>query len=171
MTRFLPFVLLSLLVQSGCSSDDRVQLLSDQNEVIRTITTLFVETDNRNWTAVKAVFADTVLFDMTSMTGGEPARLTSSQIVDGWDQGLKPLRAVHHQAGNYLVTIHGSEADAFCYGIASHYLPNATDRNTRTFVGSYNFHLTKRGQRWVIDRFRFTLKYIDGNENLTGSAQ
>jgi hypothetical protein len=171
MTRILPPILLVAIVFFGCSTDSRVQSLSDQTDVIKTINTLFVETDNRNWGAVKAVFADTVLFDMTSMVGGEPSRLSSQNIVDAWDEGLKPLQAIHHQAGNYIVTINGSQAEAFCYGIASHYLPNAMNQNTRTFVGSYNFHLTKQGQSWAIDRFKFNLKYIDGNKELTGPAK
>jgi hypothetical protein len=146
-------------------------MLSDQQDVIKTINTLFIETDNRNWAAVKSVFADTVLFDMTSMAGGQPTRVSSQQIVDAWDQGLKPLQAIHHQAGNYRVTIKGTEAEAFCYGIASHYLPNATKQNTRTFVGSYNFHLVRRSPNWIIDGFKFNLKYIDGNKELGASAK
>jgi len=171
MIQKLPSILLVALILAGCSTDTRLQTLSDQSDVITTINTLFIETDNRNWSAVKGVFADTVLFDMTSLGGGQPTRLSSQSIVDAWDQGLKPLRAIHHQAGNYVVTLNGPEAEAFCYGIASHYLPNATNQNTRTFVGSYNFHLTKHGQRWSIDRFKFNLKYIDGNRELTGPAK
>ncbi len=69
----------------------------------------------------------------------------------------------HHQAGNYLVTISGAEAHAFCYGIALHYLPNRTGRHTRRFVGSYDLHLRKAEGAWRIDEFRFNLKFIDGN--------
>jgi len=105
------------------------------------------------------------------MVGGQLAQLSSQQIVDAWDQGLKPLQAFHHQAGNYMVTVKGLEAEAFCYGIASHYLPNPSNRNTRIFVGSYNFHLTKRGQGWLIDKFKYNLKYIDGNKDLTNPAK
>ena len=70
---------------------------------------------------------------MTSIAGDEPSTLTSQQIVDAWDQGLRGLGAIHHQVGNYEVTITGNEADAFCYGIALHYLKNPTNKNTRTF--------------------------------------
>jgi hypothetical protein len=59
-------------------------------------------------------------------------------------------------------------ADAFCYGIASHYLPNASGQYTRFFVGSYDFHLEKDGTAWRIHRFRFNLKYMDGNLELEG---
>jgi hypothetical protein len=36
----------------------------------------------------------------------------------------------------------------------------------RTLVGSYNFHLVRGTDGWRIDRFRFNLKFIDGNARL-----
>jgi hypothetical protein len=105
------------------------------------------------------------------MVGGEPVTMTPGDIVAAWDKGLKPLKAIHHQTGNYLVTVNQNEAEVFCYGTASHYLPNKTNRNTRVFVGSYNFHLTKSDEDWLIDQFKFNLKYIDGNPNLEASEQ
>jgi hypothetical protein len=145
---------------------DQYQVLLDKERIIETINRLFIGTDDRDWPSVRQCFAETVLFDMTSMTGGEPVTMTPQQIGDGWDQGLKDLAAIHHQTGNYIVTVHGDEADAFCYGIALHYLPNKTNQNTRTFVGSYNFRLRRVGTLWKIDRFKFNLKYIDGNKDL-----
>lgn len=161
-----------LVVATGCapmkydSLRQQAQLLTDQNDVIAAANRLFICTDNRDWQCVKDVFAPEVLFDMTSLVGGKPSKLTPQQIVDGWDQGLKNLKAIHHQAGNYQVTLKGNEADLFCYGIAFHYLPNPSNQNTRTFVGSYNFHLTRTDAVWKIDRFKFNLKYIDGNKDL-----
>jgi len=151
--------------------NEQLQQLMEKEQVKETVNQLFISTDNRDWPKVKSLFASTVLFDMTSMAGGEPSTLTSQEIVDGWDQGLKALKAIHHQAGNYIININQEGAEVFCYGTASHYLPNQSGQNTRTFVGSYNFHLHKEGGQWRIDRFKFNLKYIDGNRDLEGSAQ
>jgi hypothetical protein len=71
---------------------------------------------------------------MISMAGGKPVMMSPQQITDAWEQGLKSLQAIHHQVGNFKVTVQSEQADAFCYGIASHYLPNPTGHNTRTFV-------------------------------------
>jgi hypothetical protein len=161
---FVSFAIFIFLV--SCSPDPRVAQLVDQNEIIRTVNRLFIETDNRNWSAVVSCFADSVIFDMTSLTRGQPVRLSPQQIVDGWEQGLKSLQAIHHQAGNYLVTAKDNQADVFCYGIAIHYLPNPSNQNTRTFVGSYDVHLMKHGLDWKIDRFKFNLKFLEDNKNL-----
>jgi hypothetical protein len=148
---------------------DPIETLLKKDQVIGVINDLFIGTDNRDWAKVKRCFADKVLFDMTSMAGGSPTTMTAQQIVDAWDQGLKTLKAIHHQAGNYVVTVKDHEATVHCYGIAYHYLPNKTNQNTRTFVGSYDFHLRETGPTWRIDEFKFNLKFMEGNPNLEAS--
>jgi hypothetical protein len=140
--------------------------LIEKERIIETVTRLFINTDNRDWPQVKGLFSSRVLFDMTSLSGGQPATMTPQDIVEGWNKGLKALRAIHHQAGNHIVSIRDNEATLFCYGIALHYLPNKTNRSTRTFVGSYDIHLIKQDEEWKIDRFKFNLKFIDGNPDL-----
>ena len=147
--------------------DQELNYLLEKDRVIDRINALFIHTDNKNWQGVQECFTEVVLFDMTSMAGGEPARLTAQQIVKGWQQGLKDIKAIHHQAGNYQVAINDDMADAFCYGTAYHYLPNPSNRNTRTFVGSYDFHLVRANNEWRINKFKYNLKFIDGNAELT----
>ena len=180
MNKLVTITILMVLVIGGCAnlSGDReseeqmmstYQNLLEKDKAKEVVNQLFINTDSRDWDKVSQLFAAKVLFDMTSMVGGKPVMLTPQEIVSSWDKGLKPLKAIHHQAGNYIVNVNQNEANVFCYGIASHYLPNKTNQNTRTFVGSYDFHLIKNGQSWQIDKFKFNLKYIDGNPNLEGS--
>ena len=145
---------------------DPIAALIEKDRIVDVINRLFIGTDRRDWPAVARCFSDAVIFDMTSMVGGDPSIMTPRQIVDGWEEGLKGLKSIHHQAGNYLVAVRGDEADVFCYGIALHYLPQKSGQDTRRFVGSYDFHLLKADDTWRIDSFRFNLKFIDGNVNL-----
>ncbi len=145
--------------------------IQEKEKVIETVTRLFINTDNRDWRAAKSLFAPKVLFDMTSLAGGAPSIVAPQEIVDGWDQGLKPLKAIHHQAGNFLVDLTENDATVFCYGVAWHYLPNWTNRNTRIFVGSYDIHLIKIAEAWKIDQFKYNLKFIDGNPDLEKSER
>jgi hypothetical protein len=149
---------------------DALNELVHRSLITEAVTLLFVRTDQRDWPAVRECFADRVLFDMTSMTGGKPALLAADDIVAAWKRGLEPLAAVHHQVGNFLIDLRGSEAQATCYGIASHYLPNPSNANTRAFVGSYDMHLVWQQSRWLIDEFRFDLKYTEGNRDLEAAA-
>jgi hypothetical protein len=168
-------ILLLIVSLAACSHTQEAKVtaletqmnsLLEEKAAIGTVNRLFVSTDHRDWEGVKACFADEVVLDMTSMEGGEPRKLTPQQIADAWDSGLKGLKAIHHQAGNYDVALNGNEADVFCYGIATHYLPNPTGQNSRMFVGSYNFHLKKINEDWKIDHFKYNLKYIEGNPEL-----
>ncbi len=143
----------------------------DQNDIQSVVHRLFINTDRKDWTAVQLCFDDSVLFDMTSLAGGQPALLAARDITAAWDHGLKDVPAVHHQAGNFLITVKGDKADVFCYGIAMHYLLGKPDPYTRTFVGSYDFHLVRRAGAWKIDRFRFNSKYIVVNKDVSTELQ
>jgi hypothetical protein len=137
----------------------------ERDRIAEVINTLFVATDARDWPRVRGCFASQVAFDMTSLAGGQPAKMAPQEITAGWEAGLRPFESVHHQTGNLSIRCQGSEATATCYGIAYHYRRTTSGRNTRLFVGSYDFHLVLDGQ-WRIDLFRFNLKFVDGNLEL-----
>jgi hypothetical protein len=147
----------------GMVMKDKAPVEEDRWKVIEAVTRLFVATDNRDWSSVRDCFDDSVLFDMSSLSGREPAWVTPESITGGWEEGLKGLKAIHHQIGNLLVWVGEETADLFCYGIAIHYLPHPSGRNTRTFVGSYDIHLARKGGEWKIDGFAYHSKFVEGN--------
>jgi hypothetical protein len=144
--------------------------LIERERIAEVVNALFVGTDARDWVRVRSCFAPAVTFDMTSVAGGAPAQLSPEQIAAAWETGLKPIESVHHQTGNLSITCTGAEATAFCYGIAYHYRRTRSGRNTRVFVGSYDFHLRNIGAAWQIDLFRFNLKFVDANLELEKDA-
>jgi 3-phenylpropionate/cinnamic acid dioxygenase small subunit len=132
-------------------------------EIVDAVTRLFLATDDRDWGAVQECFADEVVF---SMAGSTPETKTPDAISGMWETTLDPIEALHHQVGNFVVKTQGDAADVFCYGIAYHYKPTRSGRNTRVFVGSYDLHLARVQGEWKIDQFRFNLKFVDGNVDL-----
>ena len=65
-----------------------------------------------------------------------------------------------------MVRLAGDRADASCYGIAYHYRRRRDGRNTRAFVGEYEFGLARDATAappWRITAMRFNLKFFDGN--------
>jgi hypothetical protein len=141
---------------------------SKREEIIEVVNKLFVFTDQQLWAKLqKDVFAPNVLFDMSSAGGGPASQLSSKQICDLWEKGFAGIDSIHHQAGNYLVTISEDvKADVFCYAIATHYKRAATKGNVREFVGSYDVSLVLTDLGWRISAFRYNLKYINGNTSL-----
>jgi len=143
--------------------------LVDRDRIIDCITELFLATDRKDWAAVEACFAPEVRFDMSSAGAGPATTTRPSEIADGWRTGLAGVEHIHHQAGNFVVRVNGDRADAFCYGIAYHYRARKDGRNTRVFVGSYDYQLARDGMAqpaWRITAMRFTLKFLDGNPAL-----
>jgi hypothetical protein len=147
------------------AEDVELRGVLERERIASVVHALFGATDKRDWDRVRGCFAELVTFDMTSLAGGEPARLSPGQISAAWESGLRPIEAVHHQTGNLEVSWLGDEATATCYGIAWHYRKTASGRNTRVFVGSYDFHLVREAT-WKIDLFRFNCKFVDGNLEL-----
>ena len=141
--------------------------LVDRIAVEDALVRLFVATDRRDWEAVESCFADSVLFDMTSPGGDEPVRMAPRQITAVWEQGLARIEAVHHQVGNFQVAVTGDAATASCHGVAWHYRRVASGHNTRTFVGTYDFRLSRGGPgRWLIEAIHFHAKFVEGNLEL-----
>jgi hypothetical protein len=145
---------------------DQAATEDERWNVVEAATRLFNATDKRDWSMVRDSFDDNVLFDMSSLSGKEPVWVTPEFIISGWEEGLKDLSAVHHQIGNILVKVLGRTASLTCYGIAIHYLPNPSGRNTRTFVGSYDIRLIRKKGEWKIAGFAYHSKFVLGDPDL-----
>jgi hypothetical protein len=138
------------------NDESKVSYLWDRQAVQDAVNELFLATDLKAWDRVRSIFTDEVHFDMTSLAGGEPATLTPEAIVTAWREGLAEVEQVHHQTGNFVISIDGDAADVSCYGTATHV---RADGGLTTFIGSYELGLGRDGSGWRIDRFRFVKKY------------
>jgi hypothetical protein len=85
--------------------DSSINTVREKDQAIDVVTRLFIHTATGIGKRSRPLFTPSVLFDMTSIAGGQPSISTSQQIVDEWNKGLKPMKAIHHQAGNFLVDI------------------------------------------------------------------
>ncbi|NUY82358.1 nuclear transport factor 2 family protein [Flavobacterium sp. MAH-1] len=140
---------------------------SIREEIIEIVNKLFIYTDYQEWQKLQdEIFTREVDFDMSSV-GGENKKTTSKAICDLWQQGFKGIDSINHLAGNYIVNIHESIATVFAYATATHYKDTATNGKTREFVGSYDIALVKQPEGWRIFKFKYTLKYANGNLNLS----
>jgi hypothetical protein len=164
-------VIISFFLAVSCSSSKSAQTLSEKNAVIETINRMCISVDSRDWNKVGDSFDHKVVLDYTSMSGGKPSTLTPVEIINAWKSLLPGFDATHHQTGNFLVEINGNQAEAFCYGTATHYLKNNSGKNIWTVVGTYNASLKKIENQWKINKFKFNLQYTDGNNDLPKLAQ
>jgi hypothetical protein len=140
-----------------------MQTFSTREQIVEVINKLFVYTDFQEWGKLQSeVFTKQGFFDMSSL-GGEKMDTTAKDICDIWQAGFVGIDAINHLAGNYIIDLKDDAADAFAYATATHYKETATQGKTREFVGTYNLHLMKKETGWRIDRFKYNLKYANGN--------
>ena len=136
------------------------------NEIIEKINKLFIFTDQHRWEEVMNCFNEKVILDFSSFSGGEFSETTPAQIVEAWAAFLPKFKSTHHQISNFAVSQKDKNAEVFCYGTATHYFPNESNKNVWIVVGSYDFNLTLVEKEWKIDLMKFNFKYQDGNLEL-----
>ena len=142
------------------------QQFADKLEITELCNKLFMYVDAEQWEKVlDEVFTENVWFDMTS-AGGEARKLSANEICEIWRKGFSGLDAIHHQAGHYVITVNGSNADIYGYAIATHFKKAVSKGNSRMFVGSYDLKALNSGDGWRLTQFKYNLKYIDGNVSL-----
>jgi hypothetical protein len=131
---------------------------------------VFINTDCANWKMLQRCFADEVTLDLTSLTGGEPEKLTPEAIADKWSALMPGFDATHHQIGNVVATKSGSTAHVFCYCTSGHYMEHP-EGNILTQFGSYDFNLILGSDGcWKVSSMTFFFKYQTGNLKLTAAA-
>jgi hypothetical protein len=168
---FYIFLIMGIFAITACASTNnnghKADAFTPREQIVEVVNKLFVYTDEQNWDKLRSeVFDDAVLVDMVSVGAEKAEIMTAQEICDMWKEGFKGLDAIHHQSGDYLITIEGNNAVVTAYAIASHYKKAAMQGNVRQFIGSYDLKLIKKENGWRLNQFKYNLKYMDGNLEL-----
>ena len=143
---------------------------ADLASVIETCTRMAWHADQREWDALRDVFADEVLLDYTSLHGGEPATVPRDQLVESWAGLFGKLLTTQHLVTNHLVTVSGDTASCTAAFQATHLLPNAHGDPIWTLGGSYRFELLRDDQSWRISAVTMTATWASGNQQIMSLA-
>ena len=148
----------------------RLDIIQDKLDIIDAVNAIFIYTDERDWKRVKDAFTEEVFHDYSSL-GFEAATLSRDVMVEGWQGFLPGFEATQHSISNHVVQVNEDEATCFSHGTALHYLPNDSGSNVWRVVGRYRHHLVRTQGGWKASQRIFTLKFVDGNEELLELAQ
>lgn len=140
--------------------------VEDRLEIVEVCTRMAWHADRREWHLLKAVFADEVVLDYTSLNGGEPATLTPEQIAAAWSRVLGGFDATQHLVTNHLVTLDGDIAVCTAAFQATHRLASTFGSSLWTLGGTYRFDLVRGGDSWKISGVVMTATWADGNKEL-----
>jgi hypothetical protein len=92
--------------------------MSDHTDIIDLVNSIFDTVDAKDWESALTLFEPSVEVDFTSLNGGEPATITSAELVGGWRQGLHPKKKSFHLVGHHRVRADGSTAAVAVKGYA-----------------------------------------------------
>ena len=114
--------------------------------------------DRLDWAGMRAVFADRLRLDYTSLNGGEPEELAADELIARWQDLLPGFDATQHLLGPVLATGDRTEAHVR----AHHWLGGAV----WTVAGHYVAELA--GDR--ITALRLDTYHQDGDPDLPATA-
>ena len=110
----------------GSSIDS--ETLVDQQQIIRIADTLDAAVDAKNWKLAGSLFTEQIDVDFTSLVGGEPATIPSTELIDGWAGNLKGDKSSFHMRSNHRATFTASdEATLLSNGYAWNMLDRGRD--------------------------------------------
>lgn len=105
--------------------------------------------DAKRWTELRALYADQVDTDYTSLFGGTPQRQAADALIGGWRTALARV-ATQHLLGPIEVEPRGAAASARCHVRAMHFFAGAPGGESWEVLGHYLFELSRGEAGWRI---------------------
>jgi len=139
--------------------------LSDEQKIIFTVCHALNCVDKLDWVGYKECFVKgEVIYDYTSLNGGEPYRGDVDAFINLVVQTLPGYQATSHQSANHEVSIEGESAVFKSSIIATHYLPNkVTSSDFWQAIGFYEINLQKFADVWKINQLKFIKTMVLGD--------
>ena len=133
-------------------------------ELIRLTDALDRATDAKDWDAARALFADEVDADFSSLSGQPGGRVPADEIVGGWRTNLTAAKTSQHARSNHQVLLDG-DARAIVRSVA--YAWNRMEGNGDPLWevwGIYEHRYGRDGDRWLIDGMTLVVTHQRGND-------
>jgi hypothetical protein len=126
--------------------------LVDRAAIADVVAALAHAQDDRDWAALRRLFADEVTLDLsTHYRGRPPTTVTAADLVALARTTLEGFDCTHHAATNLVVRRSGEEAECRTHMVAYHHVP--TDPGVVdhcTMRGYWQLKLRNVGGRWLI---------------------
>ena len=140
---------------------------TDPDTAIRNLVARIASTiDTRAWQDLRALFADQVTTDYTSLFGGEVQRQSGDDLIAGWHRLLSPLDATQHLLGAVAVQLDNDLAVADCHVRGYHVRHGAPGGPEWLVAGRWVIELRAMAGGWRITSLTLQTFYQTGNRNL-----
>jgi hypothetical protein len=138
--------------------------LTDRVSIIEAVDTIFDTVDAKDWDRVETLFTGDVDVDFTSLAGGDPARITNVQLVDGWRVGLHAQKQSFHTVGHHRVELTGDSAHVHVKGYAYNVLTAELGGGMWEVWGTYEIPFVRTADGWKASGLSFNALHTRGEE-------
>jgi hypothetical protein len=152
------------------TSESTATETEDRLAILELIGNLALRLDARDWTALEAVFTDTVYYDRTSLFGGDPMTLARGDLIEGYRQSLGNLDALHHLITCQVISLDGDQATCAANMQGTHVLANSFGGPIWTVGGRHDYQLQRTADGWRIAGLTFTIQWATGNMHIVTLA-
>ncbi|HEU5061442.1 MAG TPA: nuclear transport factor 2 family protein [Kofleriaceae bacterium] len=143
-------------------------LAADVILAVQAIVTRVAHTiDGKRWSELRALFADTVQTDYTSLFGGQVQEQRADDLMAAW-QGLLGQVVTQHFLGPVEVEVSGELARAECHVRGYHVKKGAPGGDEWMVAGHYVFELERSPAGWLIRTMTLQALHQTGNLKLLG---
>ncbi|MCF2527843.1 nuclear transport factor 2 family protein [Yinghuangia soli] len=155
---------------------DELAVIVDKYAITDVVNAVFDTVDAKDWTAARALFADEVDLDFTSLAGGDPVRLPADALVEGWIQGLHPLKQSFHAVSNIRVQLDGDSAlvdtKGYAYNLLAEEVGGGLGGAKWEGWGAYRLALVRvAGAAWLVTALAFDAWHTVGDDAVRTHVQ
>ncbi len=141
----------------------------EDSQAIRTVVANVAHhIDAKRWAELRALYAESVETDYSSLFGGSAQTQPGDALIAGWRGALAKVKT-QHLLGPIEVSVSGGSAVARCHVRALHQVTGAPSGELWEVLGHYIFELSS-GDGWKITRMRLETLLQTGNSKLLAEA-
>lgn len=145
---------------------DELQELRDRQQLSDLVNGYARAVDARDWTALRAVFADRIEADFRDFAGREIFRGSAEDWVATIRATVGGMDATQHLMANHLHDIEGDDARVHSDVIAAHFLAAARGEREYTVGGHYDWQFARQPAGWRCVGYRLSVSWTRGNREI-----
>lgn len=142
------------------------QDFSDEAAIRRVVDGIDNACDAKNWKKCRSFFADEVEVDFKSLSGGEPGKIKSDELIETWKTNLFEEKKSFHQRTNHRIRIEGDRAEVFSKGYAFNLLEEGENAGFWEVWGNYRHALERTEKGWKVSGLTLEVIHRRGDERV-----
>jgi hypothetical protein len=157
---------LSIAAPAAAQPAADLQRLLDEAALRRLADTLDHAVDTKDWPLARALFADRLRLDMSSLGAGPAAEIAADDLVAAWRRAFQGGKTSLHLRTNHLPRIEGDAATMTSHGYAWNRLPAGVlgaEPALWEVWGVYDYRAVRTPAGWRISAFTFTATHQRGD--------